>query len=295
MDAATSTTETDGASSHGRAEAQGRDSQDREFFVGLGRAFAGAVIFALPMLMTMELWLMGVYVSPLRLVVLMVAMVPLLTGLSMISGFKHTASLLGDVVDAFVAVAVAAVMSAVVLFLFGIVTLDTPVNEALGRIALQVIPASIGAMLARSQVSGVGKSGGRSEQHRSYGHALSSMATGALFLGVGLAPTDEVLLLAYGMEPWQEIALALLSLSLMHAFVYAVGFATGVLQHPGVTFWSLFARFTIVGYAVVLVVAFCLLWTFGRTDGTEAKTVLSASIVLGFPCAIGAAAARLIL
>jgi uncharacterized membrane protein len=37
------------------------------------------------------------------------------------------------------------------------------------------------------------------------------------------------------------------------------------------------------------------LWTFGRTDGTALQEIISAVVVLGFPCAIGAAAARLIL
>ncbi|MGH8729002.1 MAG: DUF2391 family protein [Burkholderiales bacterium] len=38
-----------------------------------------------------------------------------------------------------------------------------------------------------------------------------------------------------------------------------------------------------------------LLWTFGRTDGLGLHAFLTAAIVLGFPSAIGAAAARLIL
>lgn len=32
---------------------------DYRFFVGLARAFAGAVLFSLPLLMTMEMWWLG--------------------------------------------------------------------------------------------------------------------------------------------------------------------------------------------------------------------------------------------
>jgi hypothetical protein len=32
---------------------------NRVFLVGLGRAFGGALIFSLPMLMTMEMWWLG--------------------------------------------------------------------------------------------------------------------------------------------------------------------------------------------------------------------------------------------
>lgn len=284
---------TEDAPGRGCPRARDRRGRDLEFLVDLGRAFAGAVIFAMPMLMTMELWSMGVYVSPSRLLALVVLLMPLLVGLSSVIGFKPTETLRDDVVDAFVAVAVAAAMSATVLLLFGVVTFDTPAGEAIGRITLQVIPASIGAMLARSQVSGEGD--GHAEERPSYGRELTFLAVGALFLGLSLAPTDEVMLLAYMMGSGQEIALALLSLTLMHAFVYTLGFRAGAVPRPGAAFWSVFVRFTVVGYAIVLLIAFFLLWTFGRTDDTDARVVASCAIVLGFPCAIGAAAARLIL
>jgi uncharacterized membrane protein len=38
-----------------------------------------------------------------------------------------------------------------------------------------------------------------------------------------------------------------------------------------------------------------VLWTFGRTDAVAGPQVLMATVVLGFPAAVGAAAARLIL
>jgi putative integral membrane protein (TIGR02587 family) len=104
-----------------------------------------------------------------------------------------------------------------------------------------------------------------------------------------------MILIAYKMAPWQEITLAVLSLLLMHAFVYAVDFPGQAEWPEAATFWSLFLRFSVVGYALVLLISLYLLWTFGRTAGTAFEEILSASVVLGFPGAIGAAAARLIL
>ena len=150
-------------------------------------------------------------------------------------------------------------------------------------------------MLARSQVSGESAGEGRGEEPRGYGRELALMAIGALFLGLSVASTEEVMLLAYRMGPWKVIALALLSLALMHAFVHAVEFPGGAPPSPGAAFWSLFVRYTVVGYAVVLLISFYLLWTFGQTDGAAFVAVLGACIVLGFPCAVGAAAARVIL
>ena len=64
---------------------------------------------------------------------------------------------------------------------------------------------------------------------------------------------------------------------------------------PDHTFLSGFLRFTVVGYAIVLVVSFYILWTFGSLDGLGFEEQLKAVIVLGLPAALGASASRLIL
>jgi uncharacterized membrane protein len=50
-----------------------------------------------------------------------------------------------------------------------------------------------------------------------------------------------------------------------------------------------------VGYAVVLCISLYVLWTFGRTDGMATAEVVMTTVVLAFPAALGAAAARLII
>jgi putative integral membrane protein (TIGR02587 family) len=269
---------------------------DHALVVGLARALAGALIFSLPLLMTMEMWQIGFYVSPWRLMVLLIVMIPLLTGLSYISGFEETEGLRDDIVDAFVAILVAAVMATIILFAFRVITFEMPAREIIGKIAIQTFPGSVGAMLARDQMSGAQDDRtNRRRQNPSYPMELFLMAAGAVFLGLNVAATEEMVLLAHMMQPVHEIALVLVSLAGMHAFVYAVEFAGKPHAHPEATFWGLFVRFTVVGYAIVLLVALYLLWTFGRTDGAGLAEVVSAAIVLGFPCAVGAAAARLIL
>ena len=273
-----------------------RFGPDRGFVVGLARALAGSLIFSLPLLMTMEMWQIGFYVSPWRLIVLLIVMIPLLTGLSYISGFEETERLRDDVIDAFVAIFVAAVLAAVILFIFRVITFEMPAGEIIGKIAIQTFPGSVGAMLARDQMSGAEEDRiNRRRGSPQYPMELFLMAAGAVFLGLNVAATEEMVLLAHRMQPVHEIALVLISLAVMHAFVYAVEFAGKPHLHPDTTFWGLFVRFTIVGYAIVLLVALHLLWTFGRTDGAALAEVVSAAIVLGFPCAVGAAAARLIL
>ena len=140
----------------GRTEAALPDKpayeDNRSFLVGLARAFAGALIFSLPMLMTMEMWWIGFTMNSWRLVLLLVLLIPLLVGLSVVSGFKSTASLRDDIADAFVTIAVAVVMSVVILGIFKVLSVDMPAREVIGKIALQSFPAAIGAMLARDQL-----------------------------------------------------------------------------------------------------------------------------------------------
>jgi putative integral membrane protein (TIGR02587 family) len=284
-----------GRTERGRA---GRLSElDRKFFIGLARAFAGALIFGLPLLMTMEMWWIGFHIEPSRLALLILLEIPLLTALSRVIGFKETRSWTEDLVDAFVAIAVAALAGLAVLAIFSVVQYPMPANEIVGKMALQTFPGSIGAMLALDQLSGEEKKEHEKQpkRHPTYATEMFLMSIGALFLGLNVAPTEEIMLLSYMMGPWREVALALLTLVVMHGFVYAVEFPGRPERHPEATFLSLFLRFTVAGYGLVLIIALYLLWTFGRTDGTSLQEIVSAAVILGFPCAIGAAAARLIL
>lgn len=269
---------------------------ERNMVVSLARATAGSLIFSLPLLMTMEMWQLGFYVSPWRLIVLLIVMLPLLVGLSYICGFEATERLRDDVLDAFVAIFVAAIVSTIVLFMFRVIDFGMPPGEIIGKIIIQTFPGSVGAMLARDQMSGsTDKATSRRRKNPSYPMELFLMAAGAVFLGLSVAATEEMVLLAHMMSPFHELGLVLASIVAIHSFVYAVEFAGKPQTHPDATLFFLFIRFSVVGYAIVLLVAVYLLWTFGRTDGASFADVLSASIVLGFPCSIGAAAARLIL
>ncbi|WP_366511749.1 TIGR02587 family membrane protein [Mesorhizobium sp.] len=261
--------------------------------MGLGRAFAGALIFAVPVLMTMEAWALGFHLHSLRLALLLAVTLPMLVLLHKYGGFRQTAALRDRVADAFVAILVAAVAAAAVFFIFGIVTVEMPLREVIGKIAVQVVPGSLGASLARAQL---GTSLLEEDiPEPGYTGELFLMVVGALFLSVNIAPTEEVVLIAYKMQPWQEIALVVVTLALMHAFVYEFEFRGSHSPEPGAGFVSIFFRYAIVGYVLVMLVNLYILWTFGRTDGAGFSETLSAVVVLSFPGALGAAVARLIL
>ncbi len=104
---------------------------------------------------------------------------------------------------------------------------------------------------------------------RSYFGELLLMIIGVIFLTMSIAPTEEMILIAFRMTHWHTLALAVGTLIMMHAVVYAVKFRGQEKTPEGVSFVSLFVRYTMVGYAVVLLVCLYLLWTFGRTRRNE--------------------------
>jgi len=297
----------------------GRSSvrENRTFLVGLGRGAAGALLFGIPMLMTMELWELGFYMERHRLFLLLLVNIPLLIFLADRVGFERTTTLMQACRDANIAYALGILMSAGILILLGDIKIGMPFSETAGKIALQAVPTSIGALLGRSQLGGASddpgdETGGQADDgdgaaqgegedavpdklSTSYGQELMLMAVGALFLSLNVAPTEEIILISFKMTPWHALATIIISIGIMHAFVYVVAFEGTHEMPAGTPWWHALFRFTLPGYIVSMAISFFVLWTFGRLDDVASTQALMFAIVLSFPGSIGAAAARLIL
>ena len=252
---------------------------------GLVRAVGGALIFGLPMLMTSELWELGAVMDRLRLALLILLGIPLLVGVSHRIGFEASFGWREDLRDAAIALGIGIGASALVLAQFNLLGRGLATEALVGRIAVQAVPAALGALLARSQFGHRPR-----EAFAGYGGTLFLMLVGALFLGLNVAPTEEMVQIAWTMTPWHGVALVALTIATMHAFVYGHGASA-----DDAPWWSLLLRFTLVGYVLALVMSLYALWTFGRLDGTGAAPMAMATLVLAFPAGLGAAAARLIL
>lgn len=277
------------------------DAAEGHFLRGLARACGGAIIFALPLFMTMEMWALGHAMSPYRLALFVALSFPMLVGLSHLVGFEPTVELVQDGVDALVALAAGFVISIAVLVLLHVLGAGSSLREAAGAVGLLAVTGAIGALLAQSQLHASPDQEGREQRKRdrrlesSYPSQLLAMLIGALFLSINVAPTDEVVLLAARMTPWHSIGLVLVSLAIVHGFVYSLEFKGHYHRPEGMTLASIALRFSVVGYALALLTSLLVLWLFGRTDETSLAFVVSEVVVLGFPAAVGAAAARLIL
>lgn len=279
----------------GKSRAPVRPETRTQLLIELARAFGGAVIFALPLLMTMEMWQLGYAMDPLRLALLLLLGVPLLLGLSHFGGLRPNRRFVDNLADALTTMLVAVIAAVAVLLVLGLVDPGMSVREMVGMVALQVVPGAIGAALARSQLSGDADPEEPDFDPPSYPGELFIMAAGALFLALNVAPTEEVALIAFRMSVWNQLGLMAFSLAIMHAFVYGLGFTGTEATHEDDRPVGIFLRFTLVGYVLVLAMSLYILWTFGRLDGLSPHQVTGTTIVLAFPGAIGAAAARLIL
>jgi putative integral membrane protein (TIGR02587 family) len=262
------------------------------YAVALSRAFAGALIFSLPMLMTMEMWWIGLHMPAWKLVVFSLFHLVLLFGLSKVSGFEETQGWLDDVLDALAAYAVAVITAAAILWLFGAFRSGTAGGEMAGMIAIQAVPASFGAMIGAKMLGRDDDPEAEGRWRESYSGQLFLMLAGAFFLSFNMAPTEEMILIAFQMDAWMEILLVLVSIGLLHAIVYTVGFPGQEGSEHG--HGSEFARHTLPGYAIAFAAALYILWVFGRADGLPLAEIAGIATVLAFPSAIGAGIARLV-
>lgn len=268
-------------------------------FINLGRANAGAILFSFPLLMTMEMWRLGFSISGYRFALFILLTLPLMFGLSYYDGFEDTQTFVEDIRETFIAYFVGFVISAVLLYLFGVIKWEMSADEIVGKVTLQAAVAGIGAMFTQSLLGPNSATVQTAEKHKRrlhYSGQLFLTAAGALFLSMSVAPTEEMSLISYQMNYWQVLGLAVLTIGVMHAFVSAADQKRQ--KHRLVDKAShrhLFFRLTLVSYAVVLLISFYILWTFGSIEGMGIAEQLKVAVVLGFPAAVGGGASRLII
>lgn len=270
------------------------DDEVRSFLLGIARGTASALLFSLPMLMTMEMWTLGLHIDRARLLLLCALNLPLLVLLSNRIGFEKTDSWSQAARDAVTAYGIGIVVSVTGLLLIGVYAPDTSPHHFVAQVAMQSVPTSIGALLGASQFGTQEEDDSAAAPH-TYPDELFMMLVGALFMNLDIAPTEEMTLIAYQITPYHTLALCLVSIVAMHAFVYAVSFRGSHEAREGQSWWHPLLHFTLPGYLIAVTVSVYILWTFGRLDHTSPSQILTAGVILGVPGSIGAAAARLIL
>lgn len=281
--------------SSGNQHDQNRKS-DQDFLTGTARGFGGALLFSLPILLTMEMWWLGFYAYRSRLFALALLMVPVVIVLARLSGLKRTTSWNESILDGVTAYGIGIVTSVVVLFLLGIISAEMTLGEVFGKIAALAPPAAFGAIIARSELGKDNEASPEQEAFRNtYWAELFMVGAGAFYLAGTVAATEEMILIAFKMTAWHALALATFEILAMHAILYAMNFQGTPMESGRHATWRLLVHFTLPGYVISLLVSAYLLWTFGRFETSSLHWMLMYTIVLGLPASIGGAAGRLVI
>jgi putative integral membrane protein (TIGR02587 family) len=287
----------------------------RDELRGFVRAISGAWLFGVPLLYTMEMWWLGEISRPGNtLLVLLITFVAnaLLAG----AACDADEPLFTKVEQAIRSVAAGIVAATVVLLILNQLTLETSPTAMVGMIAAQTLPLSIGAALGGIIFSGDrqgGKDGqGGTEEQQSKGdqqtadgsksptsfvpallNDISATVIGAVFIAASVAPTEEVPMIAAGLDYPHLLALIGFTLLAGYIIVFASGFDPAaerdrehLFQHP--------ATETVMAYVVALIVSFgALLLAHQVSFDDPIRYTLTQTLVLGLPAMIGGAAGRI--
>ena len=263
------------------------------------RAFAGAFLFGVPLLFTMEVWWLGTYSDLWKLLVMLAVAFLANLGLTYVSGFKRDRTFAMSIDQAIDVVAVGIVAATVTLLVLDRMALTDPIDSILGKIIVQAVPLSIGASVAneifgrRGEQSRNGDDGGFEQgPWHAFFSDVGATAIGGVFIGMSISPTEEVPMLAAGLDYHHLIALIGLSLLISYGIVFASGFdrqrSTGLFQRP--------ITETALSYLVSLLVALASLYLFGQVEPSDPlRDVVAQVLVLAVPTTIGGAAGRLVI
>lgn len=269
----------------------------------LVRGAAGGLLLGLPPLFTMEMWFQGFLLESWKIVVLIGVTFAIVVGYNTVCGFRRERTWPDLLIDSVETMGVAAIVSAAALLLLGRIDAGIGLRDAIGKIALQIIPVSLGVSLAGSQLADpgdkdeaadLGSSVGDAAEVGPYGRLILA-AGAALFLSLNIAPTEEIILVATDAVWWLLILIVAASLAMSYAIVFYADFRGGRSARGGGSPLDRPLTETLVAYTVSLLVSALLVWAFGRTEGTTASVFIAQVVLLGIVAAFGGAAGRLLI
>jgi putative integral membrane protein (TIGR02587 family) len=265
----------------------------------LVRAFSGAYIFGVPLLFTMEMWWIGEYGDHWKLLAFLVLGLASNLALTYAAGFKRESTFRNTINQAVEATAVGIVAATVMLLVLNRIRPGDPLDSVLGMIVIQAVPLSIGASVANEVFGrwGEKRREGNSEgvqlkQWQELFSDVGATAIGGIFVGFSVAPTEEIPMLAAGLDYVHLALLVGFSLLLSYGIVFESGFdggqPEGLFQRP--------ITETTLAYVVSLLVAVVSLSLFSQIEtGQPLQSVIEKTLVLGLPMTIGGAAGRLVI
>jgi putative integral membrane protein (TIGR02587 family) len=247
----------------------------------------------------MEMWWIGEYLDRWKLGAFLLVALAANVGLTWVAGFKHESSFGSAVLQAIDVVAVGIVAAATMLVILNRISVHDPLDAIVGTVVVQAVPLSIGASVANEVFRGRGGNGRQGDDDGpgiGTGKALlndvGATAIGGVFVGMSIAPTEEIPMLAAGLGYGHLLAVVGFSLIVSYAIVFASAFDH---PQPGGLFQRPLTE-TTLAYVVSLLVSFAVLWLFDQIEaGEPLRSTMEQVIVLAVPTTVGGAAGRLVI
>lgn len=264
----------------------------------IARGFCGALLLALPLLYTLEMWERARIIPNWDLAVLMVLTYLGNVGFALFNGFKPELRRKAAWFDALTAMGIGLVASVITLLIISRYTFGSSSQFVIKLLLLETVPTSFGASLAINQLGSRGQGGSKqpSLEDKFSGDFKKLLGTvlGALMFAFNIGPTIEPRIITLQSTWWHILAVMLFSIFVSFVMVYFAGFiekddnSGGVLDADWVA--------TIVSYLVSLGVSALLLWIFGYWNfNTPFVVGLPWIIVMGYATTLGGAAGRLVI
>ena len=304
-----------------------RVSQLKRELDDLTRGICGGFLFGIPMLYTMEVWWVGSAVAPSQLVVVLLSTLLCTYLLSRTAGFRKAQATrereaIGDAVEA---IALGLVCALLMLIVIQQITLDTRLNEALGKVVFESVPFSLGVALSnqllqesKGDEKDTSKKGFKpgsagpdsqnaepnslSKRFMPEGNLNETRADigatliGAAIVAFSIAPTDEVTVLVSAIHgPWL-VLMVLISIVLSYGIVFEANFTRQGQRLSQKGFFQRPLSETMFSYLISLLATALMLGFFRQIDPAAPWDLTFRQIVvLGLPATIGGAAGRLAL
>lgn len=262
------------------------------------RGASGGFLFGIPLLYTMEVWWIGSFISPLRMMLALTLTFLIVFFLNQTAGFRRKSSVRVQdaIADTVEALAIGLVCSGVILVLLKEITLQVSLGEALGKLIYESVPFTLGVALANQFLKN--DSGREGDDQDSESNAtladISATLIGSVIIAFNIAPTDEIPMLAAAVTGLSLLWVMLLSLMVTYCIVFAAGFTNAQQRHRHRGIFQRPISETIAAYLVSLFAATLMLFFFNKLQFDDPWQIwLSHTILLGLPAAVGGAAGRL--
>lgn len=272
------------------------------------RGMASGFLVGIPTVFTVDSWWLGEQMGPNDALWLLIFAFFLTWAAVYWIGFQQTERRgIDHAVDAVQALAIAILSLVVIFAALGQIGDRQPGTVALGRIAVAVTPVAIGVAIANHLVptdaSRYAPDPGDASSLRMHGSAsgarlkgleIAAAVAGAFFVCLAIVPVGDLNDIATATPLTHLPLVILLSLLVSYSVVFAAGFSGERRRHartpPGLNAFSE----TVFAYCVALVVAFSVLWIFGRIgSGMSWLEMYTKTILLAFPASMAASAGRL--